>query len=42
MWKLQPHASPGVEVEACDKDIGVEIFKTPKDHAERSYSFLSA
>ena len=28
--------------EACRKDIGGGIFKTPKDHAGRSYSFLSA
>jgi len=28
--------------DAVHKDIGGEIFKTPKDHADRSYSFLSA
>jgi hypothetical protein len=27
---------------AVHEDIGDEIFKTPKDHADRSYSFLSA
>ena len=28
--------------ETCRKDIGGEIFKTPKDHMGSSYSFLSA
>lgn len=27
--------------DACHKNIGGEIFKTPKDHVGRSYSFLS-